>query len=1094
MTSRDPESAEVLALIAKMLEMNDQSLDLSNRPIAILPREIGTFTTLRKLNLHRTALRELPTEIGHLRELEILDVGSNRLAELPSTIGQLQNLSELRISDNHLTQLPPSIGELALLRELSVGSNPLRNLPATIGGLRSLQRLWAETTDLASLPEEIGTLGNLELLNLDFSLALMTLPARMAELTKLKVLTLRETRMRALPKWFGRLKELEGLWMSSLRSPPANLEVLGQLTNLRQLNLDLLQFMTMPDWIRNLRNLISLSFAKTGLDALPLWISELDELRFLGVSGNRLQSIPDTISRLFRLERIELANNELVTIPPSIARLPNLQKIDLDGNPLSPALRSAYEQGLAPLRAFLRSLNEADPLYEAKLMLVGEGNVGKTTLLKALMGRKPRQGEPTTHGVSIDIHALYMQHPEVHASIQFNAWDFGGQEVYRVTHQFFFSPRSIYLLVWEPRMGVQQCQVEDWLKLIRVRVGENANVIIVSTHAKTGGRIARIDQAVFMRDYGSMIRGFVEVDSLVSDGASKEPFGIRELKTLISHVASSLDHMGMPFPRDWKKARDGALEVGESRPHVSYADFAALCEPFGLDATDTRTLATLMHDLGYFVYYGDDERLRDDVVLKPEWLTKAIGFVLEDRLTAERDGILPDDHLANVWLRHSFRGEPRYETKLYPFFLRLMEKYDVSYRLEEGNASLVAQHVPQIRPAVPWLPEEDPAKDLRRLAMVCVIDEDVPPGLIPWLIVRTHPYAAVYEGHRLHWQKGMFLRNNKHGSALLELRGRELHLHAEAVWPDYFMNVLQQIVDKLIRDNWPGLENRFTFKVPCRGQVQGEPCRGRFDIAALRQFLNEGDDARRCELCRGRFTLLELLFGFEEEEPRAQLGRIERKLNEGLEIVKSGVIELESRLANSVMAIMRAMADEAKEGPRIFDVQPVGGSWKRPLNDLYLLRLWCEAEGCEHPVIEARKGTYEFSRPRGWVVEIAPYAKFVAGMLKTALPLVAPGVNAMFGANTTENLGIKDHLDLMSSVTGTLSGDLSVSDIEYTRKGILTATERHGLLALHALLRELDPQHTRIGLHRVPLSTGTFVWLCKTHYELSQPKIPDRIH
>ncbi|HYC59678.1 MAG TPA: COR domain-containing protein [Thermoanaerobaculia bacterium] len=1089
MASRERESAELLALIEKMLATDDQSLDLSNRPIATLPREIGTFRTLRTLKLPNTGLRKLPAEIGQLQELEVLVLDDNGLTELPSTIGRLQNLQELSVADNHLAELPDSIGELGQLRELSVGPNPLHSLPPSIGGLHSLKWLWADTTDLQALPHEIGMLRNLEILNLDFTLALMTLPPPMAELTQLKVFSLRETRMKALPKWFGRLEGLEALWMGGRRSPPENIETLGHLTNLRNLRLDLLRFARMPDWIRDLRKLTLLTFAGTGLHALPGWISELAELQYLNLSGNRLQSLPDTISSLSRLDQFDLRNNELVTIPPSIARLPKLREINLEGNPLSPALRSAYEQGLGPLRAFLRSLNEADPLYEAKLMLIGEGNVGKTTLLKALTGREPRKGEPTTHGVSIDIHALYLPHPEVPTTLQFNAWDFGGQEVYRVTHQFFFSPRSIYLLVWEPRMGVQQCQVEDWLKLIRVRVGENANVIIVSTHAKTGGRIARIDQAVFMRDYGTMIRGFVEVDSLVADKPSKEPYGIRELKNLISNVASGLDHMGMPFPRDWKKARDRALEAGESRPHVSYGDFATLCEPFGLDATDIRTLATLMHDLGYFVYYGDDERLRDDVVLKPEWLTKAIGFVLEDRLTAEGDGILPDDHLANVWLRHSFANEPRYETKLYPFFLRLMEKYDVSYRLEEGNASLVAQHVPQVRPLVPWLPEEEPAKDLRRLAMVCVIDEDVPPGLIPWLIVRTHPYAAAYEAHRLHWQKGMFLRNRKHGSALLELRGRELHLHVEAVWPDYFMNVLQQIVDKLIRDNWPGLENRFTFKVPCRGQIHGEACRGRFDIAALRQFLNEGDETRRCELCRGRFTMLELLFGFEEEEPRAQLARIERKLNEGLGIVT----ELESRLANSVMAIMRAMADEAKEGPRIFDVQPVGGSWKRPLNDLYRLRLWCEAEGCEHPVMEPGKGIYEFSRPRGWVVEIAPYAKFVAGMLKTVLPVVAPGVNAMFGANTTENLGIKDHLDLMSGVTGALSGDLAVSEMDHVRKGVLTVTERHGLLALHTLLRELDPHHANLGLHRVPLSTGTFLWLCETHYELSQPKIPDRI-
>ena len=120
--------------------------------------------------------------------------------------------------------------------------------------------------------------------------------------------------------------------------------------------------------------------------------------------------------------------------------------------------------------AYLRSYDIAVSLYEAKLVLVGEGNVGKTTLLKALKGRKdeaPQRNEPTTHGVEIDIHGLRLPHPaQDGVEIQLNAWDFGGQDVYRVTHQFFFSRRSLYLLVWEPRRGVQQGQVEDWLCLL----------------------------------------------------------------------------------------------------------------------------------------------------------------------------------------------------------------------------------------------------------------------------------------------------------------------------------------------------------------------------------------------------------------------------------------------------------------------------------------------------------------------------------------------------------------------------------------------------------------------------------------------------
>ena len=58
---------------------------------------------------------------------------------------------------------------------------------------------------------------------------------------------------------------------------------------------------------------------------------------------------------------------------------------------------------------------------------------------------------------------------------------------------------------------------------------------------------------------------------------------------------------------------------------------------------------------------------------------------------------------------------------------------------------------------------------------------------------------------------------------------------------------------------------------------------------------------------------------------------------------------------------------------------------------------------------------------------------------------------------------------------------------------MLRDNERAGLLALHSMLKELDPQQERIGLHRISTYTGDYRWLCKEHYEAWQPKIPDVI-
>ena len=1021
-------------------------LDLSSRGLTSLPAEIGELVALETLNLSRNSLVELPETIGNLTQLQELGLGNNHLAHVPDSVRLLRNLQRFDLDHNQLTELPAWIATLTKLRFLDVSDNKLTSLPFKSGDLSSLTALFAQINDLTTVPSFLQGNTNLTYLWIGFN------------------------KITELPEWLYSLDSLVSLSMSN--SPLSEV----------------------PEKIKTFTQLHTLDLAGLELEEFPQWILELSKLRKLYLERNKLTSIPPDFDRLSQLEELWLHHNHIQNLPPALGRIEKLRTLDVSSNPLNPVLKSAVDRGLAELKTYLSSLEQAEPLYECKLVLVGEGKVGKTTLLKALTGKEPRSGEQSTHGVSIERQAMTLPHPAMKdVTIQFNAWDFGGQEFYRVTHQFFFSRRSIYLLVWEPRTGVQQCQVEDWLKLIRLRVGLHARVIIVSTHAKTEGRIARIDRPEFLRAFGSMIQGFVEIDSLVDDPATGAKYGIVELTNLIANAAKDLEQMGMPFNVQWRTARDELLTLGKTQPRATYEEFVEVCQRHGLNELDARTLSGLMHDLGYIVYYGDDERLKSDVVLQPEWLTKAIAFVLEDRLTQEREGVLPDSHLQDVWLNHPFKDEPRYEPHLYPFFLRLMEKYDVSYRLEEGDASLVAQHVPQVRPALPWLPEQEPKADLKRLAMVYVMDE-APPGLVPWMIVRTHEFAFEQHGHRLHWQKGMFLKNHRHGEAMLELRGREFHLYTEAVWPEYFMNILIQTLTKLVVDNWPGMQSHYAFSVPCLHRLDSGMCPGRFDIKALREFLNEGDKTIRCQHCRTKQEILELLFGFEDEEPREQLARIERKLEAGFDRVEQELVGLQSRLANYVMAIMRAMANEAKEGPRLFDMSPMDGNWRRLFEKKYRLRLWCEAENCQHPVLEEGFGAYEITSTREWVRQVAPYANFIAGVMKTLVPMIGPSVNLVFGAKTIENLNLTDNLELMKvATTEGLDNKLAIKDPDRLESGVLSENERSGLLALHALLREVDPQQAKMGLHRVPTYTGDFLWLCATHYQRSQPRIPDVI-
>jgi internalin A len=94
--------------------------------------------------------------------------------------------------------------------------------------------------------------------------------------------------------------------------------------------------------------------------------------------------------------------------------------------------------------AYLRGQQvDGERQWLSKLLVVGEGGVGKTSLLRALRGESFEVQQSSTHG--IEIKALSLAHPtEAEVTMTLNTWDFGGQEIYHATHQFFLTNRSLF--------------------------------------------------------------------------------------------------------------------------------------------------------------------------------------------------------------------------------------------------------------------------------------------------------------------------------------------------------------------------------------------------------------------------------------------------------------------------------------------------------------------------------------------------------------------------------------------------------------------------------------------------------------------------
>ena len=582
------------------------------------------------------------------------------------------------------------------------------------------------------------------------NLALTVLPDEVTRIVGLKMLSLRGNLLTEFPSGLEGLSDLRVLALDDNRLTSLSARI-GELSRLERLTLGSNELAELPPELGRLSTLNTLTISRNRLTRLPAEIGLLRSLELLAASGNQLVELPAEIGELPCLQFLSLVDNLLTSLPSSLAGLLRAGLVlQLDSNPLDAPIRELHKRDPGLLAAYLDSLADAVPQYEAKMLVVGEGNTGKTSLLAALRRESFRAGRPTTHG--IEVHDLALPRARAGGELTAHVWDFGGQEVYRVTHQLFFSRNALYLVVWKPRDGQEQNEVEGWLRRIRLRVATAGRAFIVATHC-SGERQPDLDLPSLKREFGALLGGHFQVDS-------ETGYGIADLRSAIATELEAFPQMGQAISLRWVAARDEILGLAGSEPQISFERFEAICAGHGIPADQAASLADLLHLTGQVICYSDDQALRDFVVLDPEWLTKAISFVLEDAVTRKSGGILEHSRLREIWRNRDVLANPGrsaallYPPAYHPYFLRLMEKFDVSYRIhDDADRSLVPQMVPYDRPTLPWDSRTVVSPRIRRLAMVCRLSEPVP-GLIAWLTVRHHDAAA-----GLHWRNGVFLRH-----------------------------------------------------------------------------------------------------------------------------------------------------------------------------------------------------------------------------------------------------------------------------------------------------------------------------------------------
>ncbi|MBW4580093.1 MAG: leucine-rich repeat domain-containing protein [Tildeniella nuda ZEHNDER 1965/U140] len=488
---------------------------------------------------------------------------------------------------------------------------------------------------------------------------------KQAVLEEATELDLSGSNLTALPPEIGQLINLSKLSLRLNRITKLPREIF-QLTNLKRLYLYSNQLTTLPPEIDQLTNLSELDLSDNQLTTLPSEVGELTNLEALDLRRNQLTTLPSEVGQLVNLRVLDLRHNQLTALPPELAQLTQLRTLDIRETalPIPPEVLELHTWGdpAAILNYYLQLQQEQTrPLNEAKMIVVGQGNVGKTSLVKRLIEGVFNPHERKTEG--IQIHSW--QFPVKEQTIRLNVWDFGGQEIMHATHQFFLTKRSLYLLVLNARQDEDENRLEYWLKIIQ-SFGGDSPIIIVGN---------QVDQQPLDIDRRGLQTKYPQIKAIVETSCETGE-GIDALRSLITQEVDTLEHIYDPLPLSWFMLKQ-QLEAIE-HDYIPYTEYQQLCNAQGItDELSQTTLVGFLHDLGIVLNFCDDPRLEDTHVLNPQWVTNGVYRILNDRqLITEHRGILERSHLTRILDRS------RYPRSKHLFIIDMMQKFELCFDLE----------------------------------------------------------------------------------------------------------------------------------------------------------------------------------------------------------------------------------------------------------------------------------------------------------------------------------------------------------------------------------------------------------------------------
>ncbi len=716
-----------------------------------------------------------PAALEKLTELRVLvcngEYDKNLGIDSLSFISNLINLQSLHLRFNLVTHIT-ALDRLTALKTLDLGFNQIQEITG-VDKLSTLEYLNLGHNRI----DEIKGLDNLSnLISLDISSNQIQEIKGLEKLSKLQSLTLTSNVIREI-KGLDTLINLAYLFISS--NQIQEIKGLEKLSNLIRLSLGLNQIRE----IKGLDTLINLNYLSLisnqiseikglekleSLNTLHLRRNEITEiknlsaakLQYVDLSHNQIQEIKG-LRTISRLQNLDLSSNQIgdlkhlvpylkkknalkITTRMSILGFSFFYKneINVKNNPIVNPPIDIVKKGN---EAILRYFNEKmEVLYEAKILIVGEPDAGKTSLMKKLTN--PKYIIPANEDSTVGIQVIKWKcpHGKLSKPISVNIWDFGGQEVQYLTHQFFLSSDALYILLTAARRDYDN--LDYWFNIISL-LGKNENnqnseLIVVANEIKM--QEGQINKSFDAKKYQELYPDLLFTFQAVNLATAFDKDGrFATLQHLIKEKLNQLKILGKELPAKWGIARKALFDLKVN--YVSIQDYLAVCKNVDINEKLALDLSEYQHKIGEIVHFQTEGY----VILNPKWALDGVYSVLKRKEIENSDGHFTQKQIYAIWDEAGYS----YPEKNLLLSLMVKDNFEVTYKIQGKKDEYIAPQLLAVtQPDYQW--NKKGALHFRYLYPF------MPKGIITRLIVRLHEAIRYVNGKGLVWRTGVFFEKN----------------------------------------------------------------------------------------------------------------------------------------------------------------------------------------------------------------------------------------------------------------------------------------------------------------------------------------------